>query len=142
MAVVFCEIMVADKCEWPGMSLMGWLSVVVTVTVAGWVILALSVIFTSPVALGPAGVTLWFLVFYIALAGLLTLGLFAVKSYMHVHVTAVVRLRYAQRQALLVSGMVTGILALSSLQQLAWLDVILLGLILLVVEVYVRFRWP
>lgn len=110
--------------------------------VAGAALLLLSVIFTSPSALGPIGVTIWFVLLFVSTAAMSTVGLFVSKRYLRWHDSDVARLRYSQRQGLLIAGWLTGCLALSSLKQLGWLDAILLGLILLIVEIYVRFRWP
>jgi hypothetical protein len=112
-----------------------------------WVLLAstgliLSLMKTNPLAIGPLGVTLWFVILFWDVAALIALALFAAKSFMHVHAAAPSRLRYSWRQGLLVGGWVTGLLALSSLHQLGVLDAILLALLLGIVEVYVRFRWP
>ena len=92
--------------------------------------------------IGPVGVTVWFLVAYATLSAVFTLAIFVAKHYLRLHTTAIGRLRYSQRQGMLVAGLVVGCLALSSLKQLSWQDAILLGLILAIVEVYVRFRWP
>ena len=43
---------------------------------------------------------------------------------------------------MLVGAWIVGMLSLSSLRQLGPLDAILLGILLVIVEVYVRFRWP
>jgi hypothetical protein len=43
---------------------------------------------------------------------------------------------------LLLGGWLVGMASLSSLRQLGPLDAILLGILLVIVEVYVRFRWP
>ena len=75
-------------------------------------------------------------------ASLFTIGLYALKSYLRLHSTNVGRLRYSWRQGLLIGAWVVGLLALSSLRQLGVLDAILLGILLIIVEVYVRFRWP
>lgn len=104
--------------------------------------LVASLIVTNPLRLGPLGVTLWFVVLYLALSALVTLGLYAVKAFLHLHATDAGRLRYSRRQGLLIAGWLTGMLALSSLHQLGLLDAILLALLLVIVEVYVRFRWP
>jgi hypothetical protein len=104
--------------------------------------LVFSLVLTNPSGIGPLGVTLWFLVFFGSLAAIFALGFYVAKTFMHVHATGVARLRYSWRQGMLVSGWVTGLLALSSLRQLGLLDAILLGLLLAIVEIYVRFRWP
>src|SRR6266567_2125853 len=96
---------------------------------------------TNPTAIGPVGVTIWFVVLFANMAALTTLALYTAKTFMHVHATGVTRLRYSGRQGVLLSGWGTGLLALSSLRQLGLLDAILLGLLLVIVEIYVRFRW-
>ena len=97
---------------------------------------------TTPLQLGPLGVTLWFVILFWNVAAIVTLILYVSKSYLHVHAAGPVRLRYSWRQGLLIGGWVTGLMALSSLHQLGLLDAILLALLLGIVEVYVRFRWP
>lgn len=124
------------------MGFLGRLSVWIIAAISGVCVLVLSVIFTSPASLGPLGVTVWFVLLYVTLAAICTLALFAAKNYMHLHTAGPGRLRYSQRQGLLIAGLLIGCLALSSLKQLSWLDAILLGLILVIIEVYVRFRWP
>jgi hypothetical protein len=123
-------------------SIVVWLTVLIIWSVVSGVSLILSLLLTNPVVIGPLGVTAWFVVLFFSLGALLTLALYAAKTFLHLHVAGFGRLRYAWRQGLLLSGWVTGMLALSSLRQLSWLDAILLALLLLIVEVYVRFRWP
>lgn len=125
-----------------GVSVLGWLSVLLIWTLVSWAGLALSLMLSNPLAIGPAGVTVWFVVLFFALASLMALVLYGAKTYLHLHGTSVSRLRYSWRQGLLLGGWVTGLLALSSLRQLGLWDAILLGLLLLIVEAYVRFRWP
>jgi len=132
------EIIVSER----GVTVLGWLTVLIIwslVSVAG---LVFSLILTNPLVLGPVGVTLWFVLVYTALASLVTLGLYAAKTYLRLHSTGAARLRYSWRQGLLVAGWLAGLLALSSLNQLGLLDAILLGILLVIIEVYVRFRWP
>ena len=124
------------------MTVLAWLTVLVIGSLVGAGILLMSVILTNPQAVGPAGVTVWFVLLLGVMAGFLTLGLYAAKSYLRLHVTGASRLRYSWRQGLLISGWLVGMLSLSSLRQLGVLDAILLGILLLIVEVYVRFRWP
>lgn len=104
--------------------------------------LVLSVLFTNPVTIGPIGVTLWFVILFTGFGAAFSLAFYMAKTFLHLHVANVNRLRYAGRQGLLVSAWVTGLLALSSLRQLSLLDAILLALFLVIVEIYVRFRWP
>ncbi len=123
-------------------TVLGWLSMLIVASLVAVVGLVLSMLFTNPAAIGPAGVTVWFVMLFGGLAAVFALGLYTAKTFLHVHVASVARLRYSWRQGLLVSGWVTGVLALSSLGQLGWLDAALLALLLGIVEVYVRFRWP
>ena len=92
--------------------------------------------------IGPLGVTLWFVVLFLTLTSLLALVFFAAKSYLRLHATGASRLRYSWRQGMLVGAWIVGMLSLSSLRQLGALDAILLGILLVIIEVYVRFRWP
>jgi hypothetical protein len=124
------------------LSLLAWLSALIIWSVVSAVLLVVSLVFTSPKALGPLGVTVWFLLCYSSLGAIIALGFYGAKTFLHLHATGAARLRYSLRQGLLISGWVTGVLALSSLRQLGWLDAILLALLLLIVEVYVRLRWP
>ena len=124
------------------MTVLGWLSVLLLSFVVGLVTIGLSLLVTNPLGLGPLGVTLWFLVVLATLASGVCLLLYAVKRFLRVHATGLARLRYSWRQGLLISGWATGLLALSTLHQLSALDGILLALLLGIVEVYVRLRWP
>lgn len=124
------------------MSVVARLSLLIAWSVVATTGLLLSVFMSNPLQLGPLGVTLWFVVLFWDLAAISALGLYAGKTFLHVHAAGLSRLRYSWRQGLLLGGWVTGLLALSSLHQLGLLDAILLALLLGIVEVYVRFRWP
>jgi hypothetical protein len=123
-------------------TVMGWLILLIVWSSVSIVGLVLSLLTTNPLAIGPVGVTVWFVALYLSLAAILTLGLYTAKTFLHVHAAGVNRLRYSGRQGLLLASWVAGLLALSSLRQLGPLDAILLGILLVIVEVYVRFRWP
>lgn len=124
------------------MTVFGWLSVLIIWSLVASVGLILSLALTNPLAIGPVGVTVWFVVLFLALSSIFTLALYTSKTFLRLHATGVGRLRYSWRQGLLLGGWVSGVLALSSLHQLGLVDVILLALLLVIVEVYVRFRWP
>ncbi|MDB5178926.1 MAG: hypothetical protein JWN01_869 [Patescibacteria group bacterium] len=124
------------------MTVVGWLILLVAWSVLSLVGLAASLVLTNPLTLGPMGVTLWFIVAYLASSAVVTLAMYTAKTFLHVHTAGVARLRYSRRQGLLIGAWLTGMLALSSLHQLGPLDAILLALLLVIVEVYVRFRWP
>ena len=123
-------------------TVLGWLTVLIIwslLWVAGFIV---SIIYTNPNSIGPLGVTIWFIGLFSGLASLVTLGLYAIKSYLRLHATGAARLRYSGRQGMLLAGWIVGMMSLSSLRQLGLLDAILLGILLVIVEVYVRFRWP
>jgi hypothetical protein len=123
-------------------TVIGWLVVLVVwiiVSVGG---LFLSLIYSNPAQIGPVGVTVWFLVLFSSLSAIFALIMYFSKTFLHVHATGVGRLRYSWRQGVLIGGWLTGMLALSSLHQLTIPDGILLALLLVIVEIYVRFRWP
>jgi hypothetical protein len=105
-------------------------------------VVALTMTLTNPLTIGPIGVTLWFLLLFTDVAALVTVGLYGLKRYLKIHSSARNRLRYSWRQGLLVAGFTVGVLALSSLHQISLRDVVLLGLIAVIIEGYVRLRWP
>lgn len=122
--------------------MVGYLCLLVIWSVVATMGLVASLVATNPLAIGPVGVTVWFVVLFWDLVSLMALALYLAKSFLHVHSTRVQRLRYSWRQGLLLGGWTAGLLALSSLNQLGLRDAILLALLLVIVEVYVRFRWP
>jgi hypothetical protein len=118
---------------------------IITLGTAGLGILVLSVLImlsTSPVKLGPAGVTLWFLLVFAGLTAASTGTLYAAKRYLQLHGNPSSRLRYSWRQGLLFSGIAVCLLGLSSLEQLTWRDGILFVLFAVLIELYTRLRWP
>jgi hypothetical protein len=122
---------------------LGYLGLLIVWSVVSLAALVLSLFATNPLALGPIGVTLWFVLLLSSLAAASTVILYIIKTFLHVHEGAVVRrLRYSWRQGLLIGGWCVGVLALASLHQFGLRDAILLGLLLGIIEVYVRFRWP
>lgn len=115
-------------------ALIGWAGV-------GSILIILSFFVTNPVRLGPIGVTLWFLVLLSVLFAIFSLAIYFIKIYFRLHENHSVRLRYSMRQGLLISFWVTALLALSSLGQYSLKDAILFGLLLLIIEFYVRLRY-
>ena len=126
----------------PLVTSLGYLSMLVITALVSCVAVVLSLFVTNPLGIGPIGVTIWFLVVLIASVAACTVGLYFIKSFLRLHTSERTRLRYSTRQGLLIGGWVVVVLALGSLGQLGVRDAILLGLMLLIVEVYVRFRWP
>lgn len=115
-------------------ALIGWAG-------AGSVLILLSLFVTNPAKLGPVGVTIWFIVLLSVLFAVLSLGLYFAKIFLKLHENHSTRLRYSMRQGLLLSFWITALLALSSLGQYGPKDAILLGLLLLIIEFYVRLRY-
>lgn len=121
---------------------LGYLGLLIVWSLLAGVVLVLSLLLTNPLTIGPVGVTVWFVVLLTGGAAAFSVLLYAIKSFLRIQLNNATRLRYSWRQGLLMSGWVTGVLALTSLHQFSLRDAILLGLLLGIVEVYVRFRWP
>ena len=119
-------------------------SYVGTITIGGigaLVLAALAMRATTPAALGPAGVTIWFLVVLAGLFGLITAAAYGIALKLQPGITSSARRIFdASRRGLLLGGYLTIVLALSSLQQLNLRDVFLLGLLLALVEFYTVAR--
>jgi uncharacterized protein YacL len=105
--------------------------------------LLLSMFVTNPTKLGPTGVTLWFMGFWVVLSSCLAFinyelvmrfGREATRVNLHKVKTA------SLRHGLLIGGSLTVILALSSLQQLDPRDVGLIIAFVVLVEFYMRTR--
>ena len=95
---------------------------------------------TNPTAIGPLGVTIWFLGLLVAGGGLFTLILYYFKSFLHLHHSDWHRFHFAWRQGLLLAMALAIFLALSSLRQLSRGDIVLVSILLLLVEFYFRTR--
>lgn len=108
--------------------------------VGGTVALLLSLVTTNPAKLGPAGVTIWFLLLLGAATCSFTVGLYWLKAKFKVHSLDTRRLTFSWRQAFLLALAGVTFLALSSLRQLGLRDVILFGILLALVEFYFRNR--
>jgi hypothetical protein len=115
-------------------ALIGWAG-------AGTVLILLSLFVTNPAKLGPIGVTLWFVVLLSVLSAIFSLALYFAKIFLKVHENHSTRLKFSMRQGLLMACWVTPLLALSSLGQYSLKDAILLGLLLLIIELFVRLRY-
>jgi hypothetical protein len=95
---------------------------------------------TTPQAVGPNRVTLWFLSLLLALTGVASLILLITKRYLLPESTLRVIWYASLRQGFLVAGWVTTMLGLSSLRQLTLRDGFLTAVLLLLVELYVRLK--
>ena len=117
------------------------LTVMILWLVVGGLITYMVLISTSPRSVGYVGVTAWFLLLFSWLVCLLALAGFCMKSYFKLGDSRSKRMRNSRRQGVLIAGWIVAMLALSSLGQLSWQDAIITGLLLILVEVYVRLRW-
>jgi len=108
-------------------------------TISG-IITILSLFLFSPSTLGPAGVTLWFVNLMIFLTCLFCLLFYWLKSKTADGQMIVKNFNSSLRSGFLVAFVVTFCLALKSLRSLTAKDIILLGLILLIIEIYFRTK--
>ena len=105
--------------------------------------LFLSMIMTNPTALGPTGVTLWFVGFWVVLSSCLALIKFELVARFGKETTKLNRHKMivgSVRHGALIGGGLTVLLALSSLQQLDIRDVGLVAILLLLIEFFARAR--
>ena len=114
-----------------------------TLVTAGLAFLAVSaIVVTNPSRLGPVGVTLWFGALWAAVAGMLAILLYVAKSWRKgfSDERPVSKLYASLRQGLLAAGVLTVMLALSSLRQLSLRDAVLLLILAGLIEFYFRTR--
>ncbi len=88
---------------------------------------------TNPEELGPFGITVWFTVFLLVLAGAITLLLYWIRGQQ----TTPAFMR-ALRRGFFISIWATGLLALGSLRQLTIRDIILITVLVVVIDFYMR----
>ena len=122
------------------MQALGFLSFIIIWALASGVLLVLSVLLTNPLMLGPIGVTIWFIILFTGAGCMISLALNAIKSFLKVQPDPAIRLKNSWRQGLLIASWLTIVLALSSLQQLALRDAILLAVFLGIIEIFMRLR--
>lgn len=95
----------------------------------------------SPEALGPVGVTLWFLAVFVALSGWASLAAYRIERRLAPdYRSEKVLIWNSWRRGVMAGGFISILLALSSLQQLNARDAILLVLLILLVEFYTVAR--
>ncbi len=92
---------------------------------------------TTPDRLGPFGITLWFSGLLIALGGSLTLFLYQLRKRFSRQDRALVFSR-ALRHGILISTWITSLVALNSLRQLGLKDIVLVTLLVVLIEFYLR----
>ena len=96
---------------------------------------------TTPDRLGPFGITLWFGGFLLALGGFLTLILYQLRKGFSRGDRAVVFSR-ALRHGILTSTWISSLVALNSLRQLGLKDIVLVTLLVVLIEFYMRRLSP
>jgi hypothetical protein len=99
----------------------------------GALLLAASLLFTNPSGLGPFGITVWFVVLLVVLTMVITLVMHRFRQVRDT--TGLMRLI---RRAFLISVWATALLALGSLRQLTIRDIILLTVLVVMVDFYIR----
>lgn len=108
-----------------------------SITAGAAAICLLVALIASPTAIGPIGVTGWFLVLLVGLASAWSLVFYLLARFA---TKSAPDSRAAWRRGLFVGGYITVLLALSSLQQLNVRDALLLGLLLGLIEFYLVLK--
>jgi hypothetical protein len=117
-----------------------YLSLISLMTVIAGVVTLLAIFVTNPLKIGPLGVTFWFVALLIFMQGVFTFCLLGAKRRMFPTLGEHKIVTSSWRQGLLIGGWVVMLLALSSLRQLGWRDVVLLTGLLGLLEFYFRAR--
>jgi hypothetical protein len=95
---------------------------------------------TTPLKIGPTGVTLWFICLLTALSCWSGLVAFLIERRLQPSLSSPRRIANAWRRGLFIGGYLTALIALSSLQQLNARDAILFAILLLLIEFYMVMR--
>ena len=103
-----------------------------------WALVLLALWFSTPATLKPVGVTIWFIGLMIALSTGLALLLDLVKRLFGPKKPQGRAFSPSLRQGIILGVWLTILLALSSLRQLSLRDVLLTGLIIIIIELYLR----
>lgn len=115
-----------------------YISVVTIIGGAATALMVLALIATNPAAIGPIGVTGWFILFFMAMAAWLSLAFNWASSRLAHSSGSAKRLTASIRRGVLISGVATIWIGLSSLRQLSMRDIILTVVIALLAELYFR----
>ncbi len=112
-----------------------------TLTAAGALSLAVfMMLVTTPLGIGPIGVTAWFLVVLVGIMAILAIVIYLLEAKLAPNLPVKRRVNDATRRGLFLSGLITMALALSSLCQLNLRDILLMALLLVLVEFYLTAR--
>lgn len=105
-----------------------------------WAVVILTLWGTTPTGIKPIGVTLWFLVLWVALASGIALLLDTIKRVFGPKKPEGRKFQPSLRQGILIGSWLTIVIALSSLRQLSLRDLILTCLLIIIIEFYMRLR--
>lgn len=118
----------------------GYIGVVSLAATAATAIVVMAILASTPVSIGPLGVTLWFLALGFGLSSWLALAFYLLGRKLQPAATEARQRAASSRRGILAGGYITVILALSSLQQLGPRDILILGLLVILVEFYLAAR--
>jgi hypothetical protein len=116
------------------------ISLVTLVSVASVAVVVWMLRATNPSQVGPFGVTLWFVAVLAGLSGILTLVFFGLRRRFKPMDVETKQLGASWRDGFLFAIALTSLLALQSLRQLSWRDLILIVILTGLVEFYFRTR--
>ncbi len=122
------------------MSTKTYTSLISAMTVLAGLAVIVCIFLTNPRAIGPLGVTLWFVALLTFIQGALALGLIWAKQRFLPALAQHRLVTSSWRQGLLMGGGIVMLLGLASLRQLGWRDAMLLTGLLGLVEFYFRAR--
>lgn len=114
---------------------------VTTVTVLSLLILVISLFSSTPDGLGPFGITLWFIVLLLGLGGFFSLLLYSLKRNTSRKEPQLL-FTSALRQGILISTWGVGLFALAALRQLDIKDIVLVTVLVVLIEFYLRRSSP
>jgi hypothetical protein len=97
-------------------------------------------LFSSPLSVGPVGVTIWFIGFFVAISSVSAVAMWWLAALLRPKVQESARLAAASRRGLMIGGYAAVLLGLSSLSQLNLRDTLLLFMLLALVEFYFMMR--
>lgn len=118
----------------------GYLGITATLGLAAIAIAVFAMTVTTPINLGPLGVTGWFLLVLVGLSSLCALIAYLIIGRLQPSLSQHRQRIDASRRGLLLGGFLTTTLGLSSLEQLNVRDIILVAILLALVEFYVVAR--
>lgn len=108
------------------------------VAVACWIAWALTVVNNNPDQGGQTVLLSFYISLYVALVSTFTVGGFALRRYFGNNELRYGYLQVSFRQAFIVAALLIALLALQSVRLLAWWDILLLVVVSLLLELYLR----